>query len=569
MLRFRAVATCLILLLSASTLPAVEHPSELFSPDVSVVVRLKNSKATAEKVAAFADAIQPGFGMQVKAGAQALGQGISNPTLAGVDQEKDWWMGLYTSAEGEPTIVYVIPATDADAMKKAVEAAGEFTFITHETWGIYTSDAWTADNVKACIDGKTKPLVDSVNEQLRDTFDKGDLSLFINVAQLAKTYDENIQEAKDALEQQADNVPPAAQSIIEMYLSLVKPLFQAVDDSSGAVVALTVDKDGISLDTLATFDESSSTAKSFSAAKSEISLLNRLPQGGQAYVAMSRMPVELQQWSVKMMEASAELFDQDQDSLDRVKDAMRRMQKLKFGAMAGMFAIDVEGKDPGIRGASVTEMEQPNQMRLLTKELMSAQSELNFAGVVTRYDYRDDAETYGRYKADTLKVEQEFEENPLFDMGEIYKAIFGGDGMMSRLIYTDKQVIQTMGGGKDAMKTLLQRLNQSEPPTRGAAFQATRAALSKEADLLVMVDLPGVISRFVKLMLNSGALPDLPVNTDAFSAPEKESYFGLSVAGQERGVRVKVYLPAEQTKQSYLFGMQVFQAFMQFQGQFN
>ncbi len=561
MFRKSAIAACLILLSLTTTLQAVENPAELFSPDVSLVVRLKNPQATTEKLAALADAIQPGFGQQIKANAQGVGVAISNPAMAGVDQEKDWWLGIFASDEKEPTIVFVIPATDLKAMQEAVQQAGEFQFIEHNSWGIYTADPQTAENVKACIDGKTKPLVNSVDDELKATFVAGDFSVFINVANLTKTYEVNIQEAKDALAQQADNSPPAAQPFLEMYLELANPLFQALKDSSGAVVAIGVDKSGASLETLAKFQNETQTAKLLSPAVSENLMLQRLPAGGQAYFAMSRIPAVMLQWTTKMMEASSELLDQDSAALDNFKEVMQKIQKLKNGGSAGMFSVVEEGEHPGVRSVSLLETQQPKQMRLLTKQLTSAQSELNFGGVTTRYEYTENVETIGDLKIDTLLVEQEFPENPFFPVGDFYKLFFGEEGMLTRLAYTDQHVVQTMGGGLEAMQTVLKRLEQIPAPTQDAAFNTTRNALSKKANLIALVDLPGFLSRAARLLLGSGLVP-VPLDVDSISVPEKPSYLGFSVATQAQGVRFKVYLPAEQAKGSYLLGMQVFQAFV-------
>jgi hypothetical protein len=125
-----------------------------------------------------------------------------------------------------------------------------------------------------------------------------------------------------------------------------------------------------------------------------------------------------------------------------------------------------------------------------------------------------------------------------------------------------------MGGGKEAMQALLDRLFSSSATPQEPAFNSTRDALSKNANLILLVDLPGTIARLARLILGSGLIP-IPLDPDVISVPETQSYFGLSVATQKRGVLVKAQLPAEQAKQSYLLGMQIYQAFMDLQQQNN
>ena len=566
MLRKCAAFACSLVFVLTSAAAAVEHPAELFSDDVSLIIRLKNPQATTKKVAEFADVIDPGFGQMVTANAQGLGPIISNPTLAGVDQEKDWWVGVFASDQGQPTLVFVIPAKDTQAMQEAVTATEGVTFLAHKSWGIYTADTWTMDSVKACIDGEKKPLVASVDQMLRETFERGDLSVFVHVTQLAKVFDADIANAKDELAATADNAPPGAEAMLDIYLELAQPLFQSLEDATGAVVTLNVNQQGATLEALGKAKEGSETAKLLEAAPSDNALLTKLPDGGHAYYAISSIPKAMQEWSIRMMDVSAQLADGNDEELDKLKEVMRRMQKLKLGGTAGMISITAEGDQAGVRTASILEVAKPQQMRLLTKELFAAQSGLTFNGAETTYDLTEDAETFGKYKADTLKVEQTFEQNPFFDMSRIMQVFFGEEGMFSRTVYTDTQVIQAMGGGKEAMAKLLERTTQADPSALNPELKITRDELSKKANLIGMIDLPGTLSRVARLFLSSGVFP-LPIDPDIITIPGTTSYFGVSLATESQGIRAKVYLPAEQAKQSYLFGMEVYEAFLDMQQQ--
>ena len=150
-------------------------------------------------------------------------------------------------------------------------------------------------------------------------------------------------------------------------------------------------------------------------------------------------------------------------------------------------------------------------------------------------------------------------------MGQIYDIFFGEDGMLTRIVYTDKEIIQTLGGGKLSMADLLNRFDQSNAELSAAA-QTTRDALSKNANLVVLADLPGGLSRLARLILNSGMVP-FPIDPEAIAIPEDKSYFGLSVATEQAGVRVLVHLPTPQARDAYTFGMQVFQAIQDMQQQ--
>ena len=216
MFRRTAAVAFLFVFALTSVAAAVEHPAELFTPDVSLVIRLKNPEATTKKVAEFAEAINPGFGPMVTARAEGLGVVISNPERAGVDPAQDWWVGVYASGESRPVLVYVVPAKDMQAMQDAVKETIGANFLAHESWGIYSEDAQSVENVRARIDGKEKALVDDVDQALRETFERGDLSVFINVSQLAKVYDASIADAQDELRATAENAPPGPEAMLGM-----------------------------------------------------------------------------------------------------------------------------------------------------------------------------------------------------------------------------------------------------------------------------------------------------------------------------------------------------------------
>ena len=63
---------------------------------------------------------------------------ISNPSLQGVDQTKDWYIAVQTKGGGEPAVVFGIPVTNADMAKQGL---GEgFKSKAHGSWLFYSED---------------------------------------------------------------------------------------------------------------------------------------------------------------------------------------------------------------------------------------------------------------------------------------------------------------------------------------------------------------------------------------------------------------------------------------------
>ena len=124
-------------------------PLDLIPADVTAVIRLKSPEATIGKVGNFANAVQPGLGFMVQGQAPGLGVVISNPTLGGVDLKQDWYVAVFAVKGAEPSVVFIIPATDVKALQGGV--GDSFTFASKDSWVAYSQDEAVMELVEECI----------------------------------------------------------------------------------------------------------------------------------------------------------------------------------------------------------------------------------------------------------------------------------------------------------------------------------------------------------------------------------------------------------------------------------
>ena len=94
------LAALLLLLTMAARLPAADSPLAAFDNQADVIIRLKNPKATIEKAAEMAAAADEKMAQQVRDNSPFIGVLISNPSLAGVDQEQDWYVVVHVASTG-------------------------------------------------------------------------------------------------------------------------------------------------------------------------------------------------------------------------------------------------------------------------------------------------------------------------------------------------------------------------------------------------------------------------------------------------------------------------------------
>jgi hypothetical protein len=137
--------------------------------------------------------------------------------------------------------------------------------------------------------------------------------------------------------------------------------------------------------------------------------------------------------------------------------------------------------------------------------------------------------------------------NPFAQIQErMMTMLFGADGMVTRSVYLKDRVVQTMGGGKQAMTDALAAQDQKSSDSSKSTLQQTRGKLGTKANLVVLFDLTNTIAKIVDLIVQSQLVP-IPLDADQVKGLQsKPSFFGISAATEPQGLRVKTLVPVEQ-----------------------
>lgn len=556
MLRRRISALLIFgFLLLATPLLAAESGLDAISTDASVVVRLKNPKATIEKIASFIDMVQPGFGTQVRTQGQMIGVAISNPTLGGVDMTADWYMAVYaTGGDAEPGVVFVVPATDVKAMK---EALGEgMKFQEFGKWGVYTTDTAAAEKSAARIKGTGKSIATVIDKDSSTSIDKGDLAVFINVSQLATAYKSKLADAKEkaaeALNQLSENAPgPAGANLKAMsgtLTSLVKSVLQGVEDTKSCVISVAVSKQGIAIEDLVKVTAGSATDKFLQkSAPSAMEALATLPAGNLGYFGIHFDMASMMQFGASFMD----LLEGSDETKKEMKGLLDEMGKLKFGTMAAAFGLGNNLQDGAIRSTTIMEVNTPAKLRELNEKQLKLMGSVKSQGVKQTYDIKKDAEKYGANSADvvTMKMQVGDADDPATAMvQQLMSKLYGPEGMVSRIVYLKDRMVQTMGGGKEAMTKALASQSAKSNTSPNAAFDLARKQLGAKANLIVLFDLPMTVANAAKLVVESGLVP-IPLEPAMLEGLQlKESYLGFSIGTEPQGIRVNTHIPVEQVQ---------------------
>lgn len=535
---------------SGAALAQDEGPLARFPSDVSAVIRLSEFDKTVGQIAELVDAIQPGFGDQVKEQGGLVGVALANPTLAGVDREEDWFVLIYASGEGEPNVVFAIPTTDAKAMQEALpetmesEVDGDWVYYAKKELGV----------------PEAAKKEDSIEENMSEEGDKlfyaGDFAVYVNLAQLTEAYEEELTQAQaqgqEAIEQLETQLGPQAaqmKPMIAMYGQLLDKAMAGLGDAEEFTIALNANDKGLTIEEYGLFGEDSDTSKALAAhPRSKMTQLAKLPPTAIGYMGLSADMQKLMQWGLRY---NAEMLADESQKAAMIK-ALDAMKNVKFSGMVNAFDIgDFEtGLLRMVGLAECTPVETlKTQMRAITKSMGTIEA----PGLKQETTLAEGAETIVGTKVDVVTMKQEFDDP---NAAAFQPLAFGPEGMVSRIAYLDKGYLQTFGGGKAHMEAALTAYKSGSASANGpTAFNKT---LLPESNLVWMVDLPTLAVRAAQHAGSFGA--ELP-----FEASELEglgvgsSFMGGALAIEKDAIRGKFHLPVEHAQniaKLVMFGIQ-------------
>lgn len=537
-------------LLSASVARAAE-PADAIPDTASIVLRVKAPQTTLGNLGDFVDAVQPGVGPVVKGNLAMLGLAISNPGLAGVDVEKDWWAIVFAeSRQHPPSLVFIVPATDADAVKNALPP--RFQFHSADKLAIYSDNDEAVGKVRDRLSGKGETLWSKVDASSKTLFDASDLSVLINLRQLTKAFESELQQAEPQLNgflNQISGAVPEAQRaqlvpMLDMYRVIGKSALQGVRDSHSLTLCASFSKDAIRFEDRLQVGEGTATAKFFAAQPTgDLSLMSRLPANKLAYFGAKMDMAGMVEWSMSL--SKAWLGNSSDEQKAQFDAAAKEMRGLKWNEMAGYFGLDPESNG-AMRGASVVEITPTSRMRELTHTTMKIMSDIQTPGFKQTMKLEPAAEKIGGVEVDRITLQQEVDPSldPLGMQKKMRDVLFGEAGMQSLLMYQPTRSLQTVGGGKSEMEELVKTLGSTA--TNDAARTAARKRFAEKANVVVLVDVARLMVSGIKLAAREKVIPIDASVLDGLQL--QPSFIGGAVACEATAAGAQLEIPVTQAQ---------------------
>lgn len=534
-----------------TTAKAQDSPLEFFGSDVDVVLRLAEPDKSIESVVELINGAQPGFG-EIARGAvgQNLGKAISNPTLTGVDQSRDWHVGIYGKGKAEPLVVFAIPAVDSDDL---VGALGK-SFKT-SVQGKYV--LYTDKGDLPAVPSAAKSVAKSMGEKSKTAFEMGEISLYVNSKHLTSVYQTEIDTAYDQVLEGLNQLRFAMPQdsginmgpVIEMYGTLAEKLFQGVRDSESLVVAIDVGAEGVRIEEYANFGANTKSAKTLAGLPtSEMADLDTLPEGAIAYYGVSGGLKDTIKWSMSLTADMSE----DKSVREKMKEISGSLDELEFGAMVGSFTFG-DSENGAIQAAGIAHVKPLDQFKEYMRNSVEAMGSIKMPGMTQTSTLKENAESYGDQKVDIVTVKQEIDEDhPQAELqAKMQQMMFGENGIESRVMYLEDKYITVMGGGKPAAMNVF----ESHGSTNNQAIASPRKILMEKANLISLTDLPGAIAGALKVASTMDQFP-LPLDEQMIdSLGLVPSYVGLGIAVEDNAIRCRTDVPMSQIKGIFKISM--------------
>jgi hypothetical protein len=436
----------------------------------------------------------------------------------------------------------------------------EYHYISHENWLLYTKDSEVADAVKACVAGTSQNVEGSADEPARRIVMESDAAVWINIAQLVETFSDEIDrasiEARLALAEAGNSVPSVEginlAAALEMYADLLDGLLQGLKDSRSCTIGLTVEAAGLGFHEYVHLKDDSATDRALRKHRpSALTTFANLPENQLGYLGLHGDMNAFMDWGMNLMMDMLDSSDEDRKAM---ADVLEESKQLEYGDYVAAFRIG--SFDSGLMNMTVlSQVNNAARLRGVYEKIFKAMQNLGSNELLSQsIEFEGEAETIDGYKVDKMTVVQEFDEtlDPTGLQRQMMQIMYGPEGAVTRIAYTENHVAQTTGGGKEQMEALLKSL---KTPAAAEAFDRARQQLLPQANVVVMFDLAGIVGSALQAVIDSGTLP-LPITEDQIDdLGLKPSFMGFSVSTGKSSIQAKHFIESEQIRGLYQIGV--------------
>jgi hypothetical protein len=536
-----AVLGCLSLEASAAT------PLDSIPATADVVLRMRHPKETIDKATEMAATVRSSLGDQMQRYADGLGLFISNPTMAGVDRSRDWHVVAFAHSDKDPSVVFIIPATDTDVLQAALPD-GMASFV-RDDWVFYCEEEAGLDTLRQGLPESGAGILSEMSEKSRPLFTDSDISAFVNVDHLTGIYSKQI----GSHQTQIENLIKRRLGMLALVPGVDPDKMvgegsdaagQSVDDCTAFTAGVVINNDGVNIETYAEFTDGSATSKALSGmSTAEMNSLTDLPADSLLYFGVAGGLARKADWGLS---TSSSAIEPDAEKRERLDELEESLEKVNYDSMVGALGIG-DAETGYIRFVGITNASPAADLRTMKQEVTELLAgEDRQQGLTQSAEYETDAESYGDHQADLLTVTQKIDPNvnPFFAqiVGKLQETLYGPDGLQVRFLFDGDRYLQSTGGGQTAMEKAVAQFSSDS----GNGLDSSLTGLISKPSIVLLLD----VQRVVRMALTAAAQNpnlNLPIDPSMFGGANPEpSYVGVSLASEPNALRSKTQVPPVQ-----------------------
>jgi hypothetical protein len=565
-------------------IPAEKSSLSWIPADAPLVIHLNGVESLRDHVVAFLkNAVPDRAEMVQEQSEKLLKEGIAGRKLRGLTKDGPIFvvfMEMPKLSEPQPNVAVVVAVTDyaefrdnilTDAEKKSIkkgdgyesftaEAGNENVFLVDKKGYVVVTPV---KEIAIAFTKKAAGLDGKMSKAQAAKLLSSDVGVYLSMDIFNKEYADQIKAAHEAADEQMkkleETVGKGQKAQFELVMKMIGPIFQAVEDSKGALVTLEIRPGGVAWHMQSEVRAGSPTADALKGSKqSAFKNLAKMPAGEVFYVGMEISPNMAKSLGSMMTGLTA---DPDSKGAKAMAEALSEWSKSAPSESIGGVKYPLSGvqvaksADPGktlaaslkmfkAMGAEGAFQNAHFKGKPEVKEKAEKYMAIDFASIHMVFDWEKTMADAGGGKEMPEAMKKQMVEGMKKLIGDSLNSWIGTDG---------KQIIQVFA--KDwgsAEKLLDQYFKGANTVGDEKAFAAARKEMPAEATFLMEIDAvqyTAVILDFVKPLIETAA----PAVAAKFPAPIKGTpgYIGMAVTlTPERG-GFDFFVSSDAVKQIY------------------
>jgi hypothetical protein len=574
-----ALALFTSLVLFPAGITRADEPLSVLPADTAAVIRISSLDKFAGNFKEMVSALGPLANPAV----EGIERGLSEMFKVGADGAAlDRAAPSYLAAfalDGPEPLARIVKTADEARLRRTVLGAGadsELTSEKHESgfeklskdgrhwyfarrgeWVLYTEREEIAKAL--AFDAAQQPTLAKVFAgRAVELAADGDAAVLINLSRLIEVYGDKLDEQRDKLRRQIDNLPKEflggdssaidPRATKKMYSDLAELLINAVYDAEWAVARANFTAAGVTL--AASIGIRGDTATNDFVTENPpttFETLGLLPAGAPIYYGYSSYPPSLVDWRRDWLKLA---YGDDTEVTKKLLEALEASLAAEATTTVGSLAFP-SGVDTCLTTVTLTQANDPEKLRGSVTVYEPAANKQDTPLFSQSVDVTANVETYQDRAVDLMTTRFKFKEvaDPGQAIGQKFmQKLFGGDEVETRLTTLEGVLIEAGGNDPKYLRGAVDRLQSGENVLGlNESYAITRDQLPEKANAILLLDAPRLIVDLIGIFKTIPPLDmflaQAPLNLGAQPAT---SYAGISLATQPQGLRLEAYLPVTQ-----------------------